>query len=176
MEEIKIKKQLYELALNGTGRFLDQAIAIAAIETTDPIKYLKNQYNNPKTRDKLPMEFFEENVLDITDLMLNSNLQEVWPITTGNYRRELSYLAYQLCLEQLMIRFGIMTTDRAVYAYHEILTIHANQTETEIVRYGISDIEVPSNQTPSKYVQVFNDDGMLLTEAEVYFIENETKK
>jgi len=41
------------------------------------------------------------------------------------------------------------------------------------VRYGISDIVVEPNQTPSKYVQVFDENGKLLGEAEVYFIDDE---
>ena len=42
--------------------------------------------------------------------------------------------------------------------------------DTRCVRFGVSDIIVGPNEVPSKYAQIFDENGKLLGEVEVYII------
>ncbi len=46
--------------------------------------------------------------------------------------------------------------------------------EKKCVRFGVSDIIVGPNEVPSKYAQIFDVNGKLLGEVEVYIIGYET--
>ena len=45
--------------------------------------------------------------------------------------------------------------------------------EKKCVRYGVSDIIVEPDKTPSKYARIYDENGELLGEVEVYIIGDE---
>lgn len=175
MTTIEIKKKLYALALRKHGNILEQAVALEATETDDPIQHLRDIYRNNGLKYDLGDEFFEAYQSEILMTIDQSELKVKWLMNSGNYMLELSFLAYQLTLEKMMVRFGLILTEETFFADYDILELHVDM-EKKNVRYGISDIVIPIGVTPSKYVKVCDEKGKNLAEAEVYFIEEETSE
>lgn len=175
MEDIDIKKRLYELALieNSKVNSIEKEIAIAATETEDPIQYLRDMYRNNGLKYDLQSEFFEMYRGEIISIIEHSSLKVRWLMNSGNYMIELSFLAYQLTLEKLMLHFGLLSTKQTFFAEFKIIDVHTDAHNDHIVRYGIADIELPADVTPARYVEVKDQRGKILTEAEVYFIEED---
>ncbi|MCR9171525.1 MAG: hypothetical protein NXI10_03470 [bacterium] len=175
MEGIDIKKKLYELALVQDNKVnsIEKEIAIAATETEDPIQYLRDMYRNNGLKYDLQSEFFEMYRGEILSIIEHSSLKVRWLMNSGNYMMELSFLAYQLTLEKLMLHFGLLSTKQTFFAEFKIIDVHTDAHSEQVVRYGISDIELSANVTPAKYVEVRDQQGKILTEAEVYFIEED---
>ncbi|GAB5417028.1 MAG: hypothetical protein Crog4KO_18940 [Crocinitomicaceae bacterium] len=174
MDEITIKKRLYEIALSENGNLLENEIAVESIETEDPIKYLEDMYRNNGLKYDLPDVFFETFTDEILEAIEEARIKVKWMMHSKNYAIELSFLAYQLTLEKMMVHFGLISTEDTFFADYDILDVHGETSDGKTIRYGISDIEISTNQTPSRYVQVRNERGQLLTEAEVYFIEEKS--
>lgn len=175
MTHIEIKKQLYEMALLTTGNILEHEIALAATETDDPIQHLREMYRNNGLKYDLGDEFFEAYLAEILSIIGESDLKVRWLMNSGNYMIELSFLAYQLTLEKMMVQFGLLSTKQTFFARYDILDLHVDM-EKKNVRYGISDIVIQGDREPSKYVKVRDEQGKILTSAEVYFIEEETSE
>ncbi len=174
MDEIEIKKKIYEMSIVDTYSHLDREVANQAVDAVDPLQYLRDMYRNNAFKYEVNAEFLECYIVDIVSIIEDSELKISLSMDAQNYIVELGFIALQLTIEKMMIDFGMINREDSFFANYDILDVHERKENNNTVRYGISDIEILSNQTPSKYVQVRNEQGQLLTEAEVYFIEEES--
>ncbi len=116
MDKVKINKKLYEIVLLEEGYSLRKEIAIGATETEDPAGHLTEMYRNQNMRYSFDAdESFIVHAEDIVRTIQNHDKEIHLELTVSNYTTELSYLAYQITLQNMLIEFGMITREQAFF-------------------------------------------------------------
>ena len=115
MNTIEINKRLHRIALGDHDDTIRYEIATQAIENENPARYLEEMYKNNGLRYDLDDPFFFIYVEDIVQTIENHKRPIEIKLSLDNYPIELSFLAYQITLQNMMISFGMIKEEDAAY-------------------------------------------------------------
>lgn len=115
MNIIDINKRLHRIAFGDHDDTIRYEIAQQAIERINPALYLKEMYQNELIKYDLDEPFFFIYVQDIVQTIENHNRPIKINLSLDDYTIELSFLAYQITLQNMMISYGMIKEDDAAY-------------------------------------------------------------
>ena len=115
MDKIKINQKLHELALREPDSSIEKAISIEATETIDPAGHLKEMYGNKGLLYDMDELFFIEHIEEIVAVIQDHGHSVELEITIQDYASKLSFIAYQLTLQNMMVSFGMLTEEQLIY-------------------------------------------------------------
>lgn len=115
MEKKEIENLLRAIVSVDTKESMKKAIAVEAIETDDPVQHLLEMYGDNGLRYSLNEECFLLYVEDIVKIIDNYEGEFPIEINRSNYTIELAFFAYQITLQDLLLRFGLIEEEFRIF-------------------------------------------------------------
>jgi hypothetical protein len=115
LSDIEINKKLHEMALKEPEGTLKNEIALQAIETLNPSFYLSDIYRDKGLKYDIDETFLINYISDIVSIISHSEKRHDVSLSLENFGIELSYLAFQLEVQKLLLEFGKITEEDIVF-------------------------------------------------------------
>lgn len=115
MDKVKINKKLHAIVLLNKGTSLEVDLAIQATETEDPAGHLLGMYRDKGAMYDIDDAVFIFHAEAIVKTIRNHDKEIHLILSVENYTQELSYYAYQITLQNMLIEFGMITKEEAIF-------------------------------------------------------------
>lgn len=115
MSDIEINKELHRIALNDEDLSLQHEIATWCIEDVNPAKHLRDIYRDKGIKYDFNSEFYYLYVSEIHNTISDFGKNTEIELTFDTCALELSYIACQLTIQELLLSFGSITDEDKVF-------------------------------------------------------------
>jgi len=115
MNKILITQKLHRIAFREDLGSLECEIATQAVNTDDPVGYLQEMYRDKGIMYDLDEQFLINYIEDIVAVIENHDRDINLKVDAKNYTVQLSYMAIQITMQNMMISFDMLEEKDRVF-------------------------------------------------------------